>query len=189
MIHHEIIIAGFGGQGILSVGMLLAHAAMLDGFYVSWLPSYGPEIRGGTANCQIVISEEPVGSPLLESATALIAMNGPSLDKFENIVIPGGMIITDRVLAGRNIFRNDVKKFELPATEMAVEMGAIVFTNVILLGVLNGAINLISMDSFKKALKIMLPEKKQHLMPQEIKAFGMGIDAYRNKHVHSESNI
>jgi 2-oxoglutarate ferredoxin oxidoreductase subunit gamma len=189
MIHYEIIIAGFGGQGVLSVGMLLAHAAMLDGFEVTWLPSYGPEIRGGTANCHIVISEEAIGSPLLEKASVLIAMNRPSLDKYENIVIPGGIIITDCVLAGRDIMRNDVRKIELPASAMAIEMGTQVLANVVLLGALNGITNLISCESFEKALKIMLPEKKQHMIPLEIQAFNAGMETGRNKSKNATVNI
>ena len=101
MNHQEIIIAGFGGQGILSAGRLLAYAGMLENKNVSWLPSYGPEMRGGTANCPVIISDEPVGSPILNRATSLIVMNGPSLDKFEEMVVDGGVIITDSSLVER----------------------------------------------------------------------------------------
>jgi 2-oxoglutarate ferredoxin oxidoreductase subunit gamma len=116
MTKQEIIIAGFGGQGILSAGRLLAYAGMLENKNVSWLPSYGPEMRGGTANCHVIISDEPIGSPILNSATTLIVMNGPSLEKFENLVVEGGIILTDSSLVEPGPKRKDVDVFEIPAT-------------------------------------------------------------------------
>jgi len=174
--HEEIIIAGFGGQGILSAGRILAYAGMLEGKNVSWLPSYGPEMRGGTANCNVIISEEPVGSPILNTATTLIVMNGPSLDKFEKAVVPGGTIITDSSLVERKPSRNDVDICQIPATMLASDMGNLTFANIILLGKLIKKTGIVSKENFAEALKHILPEKKHYLIPEEIKALEIGMD-------------
>lgn len=176
MKQEEIIIAGFGGQGILSAGRLLAYAGMLENKNVSWLPSYGPEMRGGTANCHVIISDEPVGSPILNSATALVVMNGPSLEKFENMVTSGGLIVTDSSLVDKSPKRKDLDVFEIPATKMANEMGNTTFANIILLGKLIAKTGIVSKESFEEALKKVLPEKHHHLIPEEIKALEMGME-------------
>lgn len=172
---HEIIIAGFGGQGILSAGRLLAYAGMLENRNVSWLPSYGPEMRGGTANCNVIISDEPVGSPILNNCTSLIVMNGPSLEKFENDVIPGGLIITDKSLVPQGPERNDVDICELPATQMASDMGNLTYANIILLGKLIAKTGAVTVESFEQALTKVLPKKYHHLIPEEMKALEEGI--------------
>lgn len=175
MAQQEIVIAGFGGQGILSAGRLLAYAGMIENKNVSWLPSYGPEMRGGTANCHVIISDDPVGSPILNNATALIVMNVPSLDKFESIVVKDGLIITDSSLIDRSPQRKDVEVFEIPATQMASDMGNLTFANIILLGKLIGKTGVISKKSFEKALYEVLPEKYHKLIPEEMKAMEMGM--------------
>lgn len=176
MAQQEIIIAGFGGQGILSAGRLLAYAGMLENKNVSWLPSYGPEMRGGTANCHVIISDEPVGSPILNSATSLIVMNGPSLDKFENIVVKGGIIITDSFLVNKKTTRTDVEVHEIPATQIASDMGNLTYANIIILGKLLAKTGIVSKESFEQALKKVLPEKKHYMIPEEIKALQVGMD-------------
>ena len=175
MSQHEIIIAGFGGQGILSAGKLLAYAGMLEGKNVSWLPSYGPEIRGGTANCNVIVSDELVGSPILNSTTALIVMNTPSLEKFESMVVEGGLIIKDSSLVQKSPVRTDVEVYEIPATQMASDMGNLTYANIILLGKLLAKTGVVSEESFEKALKKVLPEKKHYMIPEEMKALGMGM--------------
>jgi len=175
MAQQEIIISGFGGQGILSAGRLLAYAGMLEGKNVSWLPSYGPEMRGGTANCHVIISDDPVGSPILNSATALMVMNGPSLDKFENIVEPGGVIITDSSLVTRSPKRTDVKVYEIPATQMASDMGNLTYANIIMLGKFLEVTGIVSKDTFEKALRKVLPEKYHYMIADEIKALEAGM--------------
>ena len=175
MAQQEIIISGFGGQGILSAGRLLAYAGMLEGKNVSWLPSYGPEMRGGTANCHVIISDDPVGSPILNSATALMVMNGPSLDKFENIVEPGGIIITDSSLVTRSPKRTDVKVYEIPATQMASDMGNLTYANIIMLGKFLEVTGIVSTDTFEKALRKVLPEKYHYMIADEIKALEAGM--------------
>lgn len=174
MAQHEIIIAGFGGQGILSAGRLIAYAGMKDNKYVSWLPSYGPEMRGGTANCSVVVSDEPVGSPILNSATAVIVMNGPSLEKFEKSAIKDGIIITDSSLVEKAPSRDDITSYCIPATQMATDMGNSTYASIILLGKLIGATGVVSMESFEKALYEVLPKKYHTLIPEEMAALRKG---------------
>lgn len=176
MSQHDIVIAGFGGQGILSAGRLLAYAGMLDNRNVSWLPSYGPEMRGGTANCHVIISDEPVGSPILNSATALLVMNGPSLERFEGMVVKGGLILSDSSLVNRKGTRSDVEYAEVPATQMASDLGNPAFANIIVLGKLLDRTGAVSVESFEKALGKVLPAKKHHLIPEEMKALKLGME-------------
>lgn len=172
----ELIIAGFGGQGILSAGRLLAYAGMLEGKYVSWLPSYGPEMRGGTANCSVVISDEPVGSPILDTVNALIVMNGPSLEKFERSVEKNGLIIADSSLVSAKPKRTDVDFIGVPATEMASDKGNLTYANIIILGKLLAKTGIISKESFEAALKKVLPAKKHYMIPEEMEALAAGHD-------------
>lgn len=175
MSNQDIIIAGFGGQGILSAGRILAYAGMLENKNVSWLPSYGPEMRGGTANCHVIISEDLVGSPILNSAASLIVMNGPSLEKFEKMVVSGGVIITDSSLVEKAPTRKDVEVYSIPATKTALDMGNATYANIILLGKLIAVTNIISKENFEEALRKILPDKKHHLIPEEIKALEFGM--------------
>jgi len=176
MKHQEVILAGFGGQGILSAGKILAYAGMLENKNVSWLPSYGPEMRGGTANCSVIVSDENVGSPIINVPTSIIVMNGPSLDKFEKMVDSGGVIIADSSLVERDSQRKDVNIYKIPATKTALDMGNSTFATIILLGKLVSATGIISKDSFEEALKKTLPARKHHMIPDEIKAFEFGMD-------------
>ncbi len=176
MAQHDIIIAGFGGQGIQSAGMLIAYAGMLENKNVSWLPSYGPEMRGGTSNCHVIVSDDPVGSPILNSSTVLIVMNGPSLEKFEGMVVQGGLVISDSALVNRVPERKDVEFIGIPATKMASDMGNLTFSNIIILGKLLQKTGVVSVESFEKALKKVLPEKKHHLIPEEMKALELGMN-------------
>lgn len=176
MKHQDVIIAGFGGQGILSAGKILAYAGMLENKNVSWLPSYGPEMRGGTANCSVILSDEAVGSPIINTATSLIVMNGPSLEKFESMVTSGGVIIIDSSLIEKAPERKDVTVYRIPATKAALDMGNGTFATIILLGKLLAATNIISKESFAQALKKTLPAKKHYLIPEEIKALEYGME-------------
>ena len=173
--HHEIIIAGFGGQGILSAGRLLAYAGMLDGREVSWLPSYGPEMRGGTANSSIVISEEPVASPIFQTCTSLLVMNNPSLAKFEPHVESGGVIVYDSSIITVKPIRTDVRAFGLPATMMASEMEELTYSNVFLLGKLIAQTGCVSRESFEKALFGVLPKRKHGMIPEEMQVLDRGM--------------
>jgi 2-oxoglutarate ferredoxin oxidoreductase subunit gamma len=131
---HEIIMAGFGGQGVMAMGKILVEAAMEEGKNVSWLPSYGPEMRGGTANCSVIVSDEPIGAPIVTEATAAIVMNRPSLDKFENDVIPGGALLINSSLIDKKATRNDIKVYYIPANDIANELGTDKVANIVMLG-------------------------------------------------------
>ena len=130
----QILLAGFGGQGILFAGKFLAYKGLLEGKQLSWLPSYGPEMRGGTANCSVILSDDPVGSPIVSTPDVLVAMNLPSLDKYEDAVVPGDIIIVDSTLIERKVKRTDVKVFYIPATQMAQAMDAPTLANMIITG-------------------------------------------------------
>ncbi|HSL18022.1 MAG TPA: 2-oxoacid:acceptor oxidoreductase family protein [Methylomirabilota bacterium] len=143
---NDVIMAGFGGQGILLIGKILAYAGMREGKEVSWLPSYGPEMRGGTCNCTVVISDRPVGSPVIRSPRAVVAMNLPSLDKFEPDLRPGGLLIINTSLIDRGAARDDVTVVSVPANEIANELGNPRGANMIALGAYLGATGAVSLD-------------------------------------------
>ena len=134
MAEKQILFAGFGGQGILFSGKYLAYKGLMDEKQVSWLPSYGPEMRGGTANCSVIISDTPVGSPIVSNPDVLIAMNLPSLDKYEDAVVPGGMIFVDSTLIERKVERDDVKVFYVPVTRLASDNDMPTLANMIMMG-------------------------------------------------------
>lgn len=170
----RIKIAGFGGQGVLFLGKMLAESGMEQGYHVSWLPSYGPEMRGGTANCHVNISTEVIGSPLISDPTVLIALNRPSLEKFEEEVASGGMIIYDSSLIDIAPTRSDVEIIALPATSMADELGSAKVANIIALGALIGRTNLLSKEGLVKTIEAMT--KKKALVELNFKAIEAGIE-------------
>jgi 2-oxoglutarate ferredoxin oxidoreductase subunit gamma len=144
---NDVIVAGFGGQGVLLVGKVLAYAGMADGKEVSWIPSYGPEMRGGTANCTVVISDRPVGSPIVNRPRAVIVMNLPSLDKFEPMVRPGGLVVINSSLIRREAARADVTVIKVPANEIALELNNPRGANMVALGAYLGATRAVSLDA------------------------------------------
>ena len=150
---NDVIMAGFGGQGILLIGKMLAYAGMREGKEVSWLPSYGPEMRGGTANCTVVISDRPVGSPVIQSPRAVVAMNLPSLDKFEPDVRPGGLLLVNTSLIERKPTRDDVTVIEVPANEIANELGNRRGANMVALGAYLGATDAVSVDEIVEVIR------------------------------------
>ena len=179
MRYQGIIIAGFGGQGILSIGRVLAQAGLDEGMTVTWLPSYGPEIRGGTAYCHVILSDAPIGSPLLNSATALIAMNKPSLDKYHSLVVEGGIVIIDGSLIDSvpEGFYDKSRQFcSLPATKVALDNGHSTFANIILAGKLLALTGILSVKSFEAALYKVLSAKYQYLIPQEMEMLRFGME-------------
>lgn len=173
---HDILLAGFGGQGILFAGKILAYSGLMDEKEVSWLPSYGPEMRGGTCNCSVCISDEPIGSPLVLEPSMLIAMNTPSLEKFVGSVKPGGVIIIDSTMADVSVERDDVKTFYIPATELAQKNGLAGGANMILLGKLFKETGIVSEETFKKAVEKVVPAKKAALAENNLKAVRLGMD-------------
>ena len=144
---NDVIVAGFGGQGVLLIGKMLAYAGMADGKEVSWLPSYGPEMRGGTCNCTVVISDKPVGSPVVERPRAAIVLNLPSLDKFEPMVKPGGLLVINSSLINRGASRTDLRVILVPANEIAMELGNPRGANMVALGAFLGATHAVSLDA------------------------------------------
>ncbi len=173
---YEIIISGFGGQGILAAGMLLAYAAVLEDKYVSWLPSYGPEKRGGTSNCHVVISDEPVGSPFITNPRVAIVMSKPAFDKYEIAVSEGGILLCDSLAVTEKPSRRDIQVVEIPATQMTAEMGIPKMANMVLIGKLLDKTKVLREDFIIEALYEVLPQHKHNLIPDEIKTLKLGMN-------------
>ena len=177
MITTNYLFAGFGGQGILFSGKLLAYKGLMDGKNVSWLPSYGPEMRGGTANCSVIISDNPVGSPIVSKPDVLIAMNLPSLDLFEKTVAPGGMIFVDSSLIERKVERTDVKVFYIPATKLASDNKIAKLANMIIIGkVLKETNGFENEESVVNALKQVISAKHADMLEVNLNAMRLGRD-------------
>ncbi len=173
---HELIFAGFGGQGILFSGKVLAYSAMKAEKEVSWLPSYGPEMRGGTANCHVIVSDSPVSSPLVTVPTILAVMNKPSFEKFEKTVKPGGVVIKDSTLIDAENSRDDIKYFDIPATEMAMEMDASKLANMIIVGKIVKETGILDIDTVLSGLEKMTPPKRMSMLELNKKAIMAGYD-------------
>ena len=172
----QILIAGFGGQGVLFAGKFLAYKGLVQDKQVSWLPSYGPEMRGGTANCSVVLSDMPVGSPIITNPDVLIAMNLPSLQKFVDSVVPGGKIIIDSTLIGAKVERTDVEVFYIPATQMAKDAGFSTLANMILVGKLLKECDAVPYAGNKETLESFIPAKKANLIEVNLQALQAGYD-------------
>ena len=176
MADHEIVIAGFGGQGLLFAGKVLAHAGLLEGRELSWLPSYGPEMRGGTANCNVILSDSPVGSPIVQHPNVLIVMNAPSLDKYESEVAPGGKIFLDSTLITRKVERSDVDVYYVPATRMAADMGMPGLANMVLLGTVLRETQCVKEETLEEALHHVIPTRKANLFDANKSAVEAGMN-------------
>ena len=159
----NMLIAGFGGQGILFSGKFLAYEGLLEEKSVSWLPSYGPEMRGGTANCSVIISDIPVGSPIVSNPDILMVMNMPSLDKYEDATVAGGQIFVDSALIDRKVNRTDVEAYYIPATKMANDEGLTGLANMIMIGYVIKKSGIIPFENIDRALNKVVPASKQHL--------------------------
>ena len=170
----NIVFAGFGGQGVLFAGKVVAYAGLIEGRELSWLPSYGPEMRGGTANCSICLSDEPIGSPLVTNPNVLIAMNRPSLDKFVNDVEPGGVILLDSSLIDVKVERDDVTTYYVPASTLAEENGLKGLANIILVGKLFKEVGFCSAETLDKALQKCIPARKAAMLDFNRKAIEIG---------------
>ena len=171
----QIIVSGFGGQGSLFAGQLLTYAGLEEDRHVAWLPSYGPEMRGGTARCTVTISDEPIGSPITDTPSAVIALNPASLEMFEPMVRPGGLLIVNSSIAQQEVQRKDIITIRIPATDMARdEMGNERMANMILLGALVRVTGVVSLDSVMTALKKNLPERRHHLLEPNREALHRG---------------
>ncbi|MGE5553186.1 MAG: 2-oxoacid:acceptor oxidoreductase family protein [Betaproteobacteria bacterium] len=174
---HEVIMAGFGGQGMMLAGQLLAYAGMLEGKHVSWYPSYGPEMRGGTANCTVVVADEPVASPVVSQASAVIAMNGPSLARFEGSLSPGGVLVYNSTLVDHGPSRTDIRSAAVPANAIADRLGDTRVANMVVLGALLALTGMVKPESVVASLKKTLPERRHNLIPLNEKALAAGAEA------------
>lgn len=170
----QILIAGFGGQGVLFSGKLLAYNGMKKGQEVSWLPSYGPEMRGGTANCSVILSDASVGSPIVLNPDILIAMNLPSLDKYENETVSGGQIFYDSSLIERDVTRKDVEVYGIPATKLANDNNLTGLANMIIIGHMIAKSGITDLDEINNILTKMIPAKKANLIELNQKAIAIG---------------
>lgn len=168
------IFAGFGGQGVLFAGKVMAYVGLLENKEISWLPSYGPEMRGGTANCSVCISDDEIGAPIVTEPNVLVAMNLPSLDKFIGEVEPGGTVIIDNSLITKKVDRDDVNVFYVPASKLAEENDLKGLANMILVGKLFGEIDFSSDEMLDKAVEQCVPASKAHLLDFNRKAIKLG---------------
>ena len=172
----QITIAGFGGQGVMSIGKSLVEAAVAEGMHATWVPSYGPEMRGGTANCQVVLSDEPVGSPVFTYPTELIAMNLPSLHKFEENVVPGGIIFVNSSIISDKVKRTDVRAVYVPCDSIADELGNKKVSNMVMLGAYIAATGALKTETIQQMLVHMFTGPKAKLVDLNMKALARGAD-------------
>lgn len=177
----EMIFAGFGGQGVLLAGQIVAYAGMEEGKHVSWLPSYGPEMRGGTANCAVVVSDEEVASPVVVNADDVVIMNRPSLAMFEGAVKPGGLLILNTDLVEIEPTRDDIQIIRVPANTLAEEAGTVRAANMVVLGAFNACRNLLSNDTIISCLEKIMGERRKHLIPLNEKALALGAECARSQ--------
>lgn len=175
----QIIFAGFGGQGVLSMGMLLTYAGMIENRNVTWLPSYGPEMRGGTANCNVTVSDEEIGSPIITRATAVVAMNQPSLEKFEGCIEPGGLLLINSSMIKVKATRNDIDVVYVPANELAATLDNEKVANMVMLGAYLGKKQIVNPESILEALPKVLGEKKAKFIPLNREALALGAKAVK----------
>jgi 2-oxoglutarate ferredoxin oxidoreductase subunit gamma len=170
----EIIISGFGGQGILFAGQLLSYAAMDYGLEVTWIPSYGPEMRGGTANCTVIISDEEIGAPTVAHPMAAMAFNRPSLDKFEDAVKPGGVLVVNSSMVDRPVTRTEIKTIQLPASEIAERIGDKRLTNMVMLGALLANLSVLPIEALERAISEHTPARHARFIPLNLQAIREG---------------
>ena len=170
----NILIAGFGGQGVLFAGKFLAYGALIQDKQVSWLPSYGPEMRGGTANCSVIISDTPVGSPIISTPDHLVVMNLPSFQKYQDTVVPGGVLLYDSTLIQEQPHRSDIRCFGIPATQLAKDMGAPTLANMILLGAIVKETGCVSPEHLEEGLRHAVPPRHADLIDLNLKALEIG---------------
>ena len=172
----RIIISGFGGQGGLAIGKNLAEAGMDQGYHVTWAPSYGPEMRGGTANCNVILSDDPVGSPIITSPDVLIVMNLPSLQKYVDTVVPGGQIYVDSTLISEKVERTDVEVYYIPATQMANDAGVPTLANMVMMGHVLKNNPELTFDGTEATVAKLVPPTKAQLVELNMKALQAGRD-------------
>jgi 2-oxoglutarate ferredoxin oxidoreductase subunit gamma len=173
--YYKLIIAGFGGQGVMVIGNVLAYAAMMEGRHVTYLPVYGVEMRGGTANCTVVISSDQIGSPVVGRPHAVIVMNLPSLVKYEPLILPNGLLfINSSLIEPKEANRKDIEMLPIPVNEIAIDNGSPKLANMVALGAFNEKTKLVQMNSLFESLEKVLDERYHHLIPSNMKAIEIG---------------
>jgi 2-oxoglutarate ferredoxin oxidoreductase subunit gamma len=172
----EVVISGFGGQGALFAGQILAYAAMDAKRVVTWIPSYGPEMRGGTANCTVIVADEEIGSPLVRNPKAVIALNLPSLEKYEPLIVPGGVLVANASLVNRGAMRTDIISVFIPANELAESLGDKRMINMVVLGALLVCLPILPLEAIEKALEDHLPERHKRFLPINRQALRQGAE-------------
>ncbi|MGD9048603.1 MAG: 2-oxoacid:acceptor oxidoreductase family protein [Anaerolineae bacterium] len=177
--HEEVIISGFGGQGALFAGQLLTYTGLDEGLHVSWIPSYGPEMRGGTAHCIVILSDDEIGSPIIQRPSICIVMNPPSMDKYDPLVKPGGLLVANSTLVRARSERDDIKTVYVPANALAAELGNVKMANVVLLGAMLGAREILSIESVKRTLDDHIPERRKHIIAPNKHALDRGVQYVR----------
>ncbi len=178
----SIIISGFGGQGTLFAGQVLAYAAMDNGLEVTWIPSYGPEMRGGTAHCTVIVSEKAIGSPLVRNPDVVLALNLPSVDKYEYLVPDDGVLVANSSLFNREIERKSIQALLIPANEIAEDLGMTRLANMIMLGAMLAMKPILPLEEVKTALEQHIPERHKKTLPINFEAMDQGYDfALKNK--------
>ncbi len=175
----ELILSGFGGQGIMFAGQIISYAAMDAGKQVTWIPSYGPEMRGGTANCTVVIADDEIGSPVVKNPDAALVMNLPSLDKYEPTIKPGGVLVINASMVDRPGQRTDIKSIAVPCNEIADEIGNSRLANMVAVGALVEMSGALTVKDIEEALNAHMPGRHKHLLPKNIEAIKRGAEYVR----------
>ena len=170
MTTHKLIIAGFGGQGVMLIGQMIAYAGMLEGKEVTWMPSYGPEMRGGTANCTVIVSDKKINSPVISEATSVVAMNLPSLIKFEDMIVPGGKLFVNRSLIKEKPKRDDVEVYNIDANEIATSLHSDKVSNMVILGAIACVTGVVELESIEKVMEKLFTGNKSKLIPLNMQA-------------------
>ena len=176
----EIIIAGFGGQGVMSIGKNLAESGVEEGLEVTWVPSYGPEMRGGTANCSVILSDSRIGTPLIEDATEVIVMNRPSLSKFLDNVMPGGSIFINSSTIPDEVDRDDINVYRIPCDDIALKLGNPQISNMVMLGAYLGATKALKVSTVEGMIRHMFSGTKAHLIDLNLEALKAGMESVEN---------
>jgi 2-oxoglutarate ferredoxin oxidoreductase subunit gamma len=179
--HEEVIISGFGGQGALFAGQLLTYTGLDAGKHVTWIPSYGPEMRGGTAHCIVILSDDEIGSPIISRPSICIVMNPPSLDKYDPLVKPGGLLVANSTLVRTKSARDDIEVVYIPANELAAELGNVKMANVVLLGAMLGKREILPIESIKRTMDEHIPERRKHIIAPNKRALDRGVQYVRGE--------
>jgi 2-oxoglutarate ferredoxin oxidoreductase subunit gamma len=177
--HEEIIVSGFGGQGTLFAGQLITYTAMDEGWCVTWMPSYGPEMRGGTARCTVIVSADDIGSPVIRQPSICIVMNPDSMDKYEPLVKPGGLLVVNSTLVRTKSERRDIECIYVPANDLAAELGNVRMANVVLLGAMLGRRSIVSVEGIKRTLDQHIPNERKRIVEPNKRALDRGVEYAR----------